>query len=303
MRLTNNNMRLSITKEQWIALVLCLAVFVTGVFKKLLLTRTVSAQPMAPDWLPLIAAGFAVAGIMQLSGRLQWFRPRRMLIWAGLLLLVWTANGIPFDILTLTGLMADPATSGQQAVFDWPGMVNRMVALAATVVLARLTISPPAKSESTLPATWYGYAAFILALPYPFIRTIWAFGGMTGLSQPGAGGVGFIPWLAGVPWIIAAALSLLLVSVRTWKPRRFLIVSGWTATIIVAMLAPTAVWSMISQIVTHRLNPIPGMAMWVPCLFYCSWFLWFIAAYATTRSYQLRSIKNNHLGTNEVINN
>jgi hypothetical protein len=60
------------------------------------------------------------------------------------------------------------------------------LALAAAVVLARLALARPAASASTRVASWYGYAAFVLALPYPVLRTHWALGGTLGLSRPGA---------------------------------------------------------------------------------------------------------------------
>jgi hypothetical protein len=40
--------------------------------------------------------------------------------------------------------------------------------------------------EHLVAMSWYGYAAFVLALPYPVLRTHWALGGTLGLSWPGA---------------------------------------------------------------------------------------------------------------------
>ncbi|MDX9948679.1 MAG: hypothetical protein RBS38_15065 [Bacteroidales bacterium] len=126
-------------------------------------------------------------------------------------------------------------------------------------------------------------------MPYPVLRTYWAFGGSVGLEYPGAAGIGFAPLLIGVPWLLAAALSLLLVSTKSWKPRRVLLAAGWTATTIVAMIGPAACWSLVTKYVMGDSRGPEGMAIWVPCLFYGSWFLWAIAAAAATHSYQLRS--------------
>ncbi len=282
---------------QQIALALCSGVLVAGILVRFIHNRPTQAFPFAPDWLPVAAAVIAGAGVIRLNGLLLWFRLQRALLMTGLLLMVWAANGIPFDLLALGGLIGDP-TTGQQAGVDWPGMVTRLLALATVVALARIALAHPASQASLSSSSWYGYAAFVLAMPYPVIRTIWAFGGMTGLSLPGAGGVGFIPWLACIPWLMAAALSLLLVSTSGWKPRRFLLVAGWTATAIVAMIGPMSVWTLVVQILSHSLRPVPGMAMWVPCLFYCSWFLWAIAGFAATRSYQLRSYVSDNVLTN-----
>lgn len=185
--------------------------------------------------------------------------------------------------------IGDPSTNLPAAV-DWPGFATRVLALGAVIVLGRLALARPADTDPKRVTAWYGYSAFMLALLYPVLRIIWAFGGTIGLSEPGAGGVGFSPLLLAIPWMLAAVLSLLLVSPRSWKPRLFMLISGWTATIIVATMGPAAVWTIITGFVHHDPNRIPGMAMWVPCLFYGSWFLWSIAAGAATRSYQLRSV-------------
>ncbi len=267
--------------EQWIALALCAAVLVAGVVQKLIPDRPAYAESFAPVWISLAAAGLAAAGMMRINDRPRLLRVQRALLWGGLLLMVWTANGLPFDLLRLTPLIP--------LGVDWPGLVTRTLALAAVVVLARIALARPAASELTRRTAWYGYAAFVLALPYPVLRTCWAFGGTIGLMYPGAAGSGFSPLLIAIPWLLAAALSLLLVSPRPRMPRRLLLVAGWSATAIVAMIGPAAFWSMITQLVSGGDLSIKGMATWVPCLFYSSWFLWAIAAGAATRSYQLRS--------------
>jgi hypothetical protein len=55
------------------------------------------------------------------------------------------------------------------------------------------------------------------------------------------------------------------------------------------MIGPAACWSVVTQLIAGSLSAPEGMKIWVPCLFYCSWFLWAIAAGAATRSYQLRT--------------
>jgi hypothetical protein len=104
--------------------------------------------------------------------------------------------------------------------------------------------------------------------------------------------------LIAIPWLLAAALSLFLVSTPLWMPRRLLLVAGWTATAIVAMIGPAACWSLVTQLVAGGNRGPEDMAIWVPCLFYSSWFLWAIAAGAATRSYQLRSASTEDILTN-----
>jgi hypothetical protein len=266
--------------ERWIALVLCAAVLAARVLEQLVRSRPVYAGTFAPYWLPLAAAGLAAAGIVRLSGRPEWLRVQRALLWSGLLLMVWAANGLPFDLLRLTPLVP--------LGVDWPGLATRTLALAAAVMLARLALARPAAPASTRAATWYGYAAFVLALPYPVLRTWWALGGTPGLMWPGAAGRGWAPWLLAIPWLLAAALSLLLVPTWRWMPRRLLLAAGWSATAIVAMVGPAACWALVTALVSGG-DRKAGIALWVFGLFYGTWLLWAIAAGAATRSYQLRS--------------
>jgi DHA1 family inner membrane transport protein len=151
------------------------------------------------------------------------------------------------------------------------------------------SVSGKAPAGSTRLATWYGYAAFVFALPYPLLRIIWALGGTPGLSHAGAGGEGFKPLILAIPWVMAAILSLMLVSSRNRMLRRLLLFAGWTATAIVASIGPAALWSLVTKFISGELSAGGDIANWVFCLFYGSWFLWAIAAFAATRSFQLRS--------------
>jgi MFS transporter, DHA1 family, inner membrane transport protein len=95
--------------------------------------------------------------------------------------------------------------------------------------------------------------------------------------------------LLAIPFLLAAALSLLLASPRRWMPRPLFLIAGWTATAIMAMIGPAACWVMVTTLVSGREIGSNGIAIWVFCLFYGSWFLFAIAEGAATRSYQLRS--------------
>ena len=276
--------------EPWFGLVLCAAV-VLGWSWVQLVPNPDGPEAFAPDWLPLAAAGVAAAGIMPLDGSPRWLRVRRALRWAALLLMVWVANGLLFDLLTAAGLIGHRTASGAIVLSSvyWPGLVTRAFALGTAVALARLTLARPAAPESNRPATWYGYAAFLLALPYPVLRLHWALGGSFGLESPGAAGQGWEPLLIAIPWGLAAALSLLLVSPPSWMPRRLLLAAGWSATTIVAMIGPSALWAVISTLAVGGDPGDGAIESWVFALFYGTWFLFAIAAGAATRSYQLRS--------------
>jgi hypothetical protein len=272
-----------ITTGDWIAVVLCIAVLATWAFQNFIFSG--NTKVVSPVWLQPVAAVLGTLGIMRLSS--GWERLWKALYMTGLLFMVWAANKVLFDFLTLAGLIGDPAT-GELARVDWPGAISRIIALAAAVALARQALKKSATGSKN-PASWYGYAAFVLALPYPLFRIIWAFRGTPGITTPGTAGEGYEPLIIAIPWILAAALSLLLVSPRKWKPRRLLLFAGWTATAIVASIGPIALWSMIIMLVSGEGQSKGEIATWVFCLFYTSWFLWAIAAFAATRSYQLRS--------------
>ena len=109
--------------------------------------------------------------------------------------------------------------------------------------------------------------------------------------RPGAAGEGFQPLIIAIPWILAAILSLLLVSPRKWIHRRLLLFAGWTATAIVASVGPAALWSVIKMLTSGDNMTKGDINFWVFTLFYTSWFLWAIAGFAATRSYQLRTKK------------
>lgn len=252
-----------------------------GTVEHLVRNRPAYAERFAPDWLHLAAVLLAAAGIMQWNGRAQWFRVQRPLLWSGLMLMVWAANGLPFDLLRLTPAIPFPV--------DWPGMATRTLALTAAIVLAHIILAHPANSASTGPATWYGYAAFVFTLPYPVLRMHWALGGTLGLGWPGAAGKGYAPLLITIPFLLAAVLSLLLVSPRRRKPRCLLLAAGWSATAIVGLIGPAACWAVVAQLLKGGNIGGHGIAAWVFFLFYGSWLLFAIAIAAATRSYQLRS--------------
>jgi hypothetical protein len=268
--------------EPWIGAALCVATAAAWSAGQLVPDRLTYADIFAPTWLPLVAAGAGLTAILlpHVPAAAAIRSPMR---WAGLLLLVWAANGLPIDLFRAVGLIP--------LGVDWPGLGTRALAMAAAVVLGRTVLAGLFTSPAAHPATWYAYAAFLLALPYPLLRTHWVLGGSLGLLWPGAAGTGIEAWLPSIPFVMAAALSLLLASPREWIPRRPLVLAGWSATAVVAMVGPAACWALVSTLATGGDTGFEGIALWVPALFYGSWLLWAIAAAAATRSYQVRSAR------------
>jgi hypothetical protein len=288
-----NGRRPGRSAEPWIALALCAATLAAWALGLLIDGRPAYAADFAPGWLPLAAAALAAAAIvLRLDERLQAPRLGRTLSWGGLLLLLWAASGLPLDLLRVTSLLVPGL---MPPGVDWPGLATRALALAALVVLARMVLARPAGPASarevgSSSVRWYGYAALALALPYPVLKTWWALGGSFGLRWPGADGLdgSFALWLPAVPWLLAAALSLLLATTPRWMPRRLLLTAGWCATVVVAVIGPAAFWSLVGGMIRGDAE-FGAMAGWVFFLVYGSWFLWAIAAGAATRAYQLRT--------------
>jgi hypothetical protein len=211
------------------------------------------------------------------------------LTWSGLLLLLWTASGLPLDLLRVLSLLVPGL---MPSGVDWPGLATRLLAFAVLLLFARLAFARPTVRRRACVPLWYGYAAVALALVYPVLKTWWALGGSFGLRWPGADGLAgsFALWLPAVPWLLAAALSLLLARSPRLVPRRLMLVAGWSATAVVATFGPAACWSLVAGLITGDVD-FGGMAGWVYGLIYGSWFLWAVAAGAATRSYQLRSAR------------
>lgn len=274
----------------WVELLLCCALAL-GWAAEVLIPSADAGWTFGPEWLPLAAAGVAAAAILWPNRSPGSLRAKSTVRWAAILLLVWVANGLPFDLLTMAGLIGHRTASGEvvMATVYWPGFATRTFAVVAAVVLARPALARPIATTAR-PPRWYGYVAFLLALPYPALRVHWALGGTLGLSWAGAAGSGWEPVVIAIPWMVAAVVSLLLVSPPAWLPRRLLLGAGWSGTVIVAMIGPAAVWSLISAWANGVEPASGGIASWVFALFYVSWFLWAIAAAAATRSYQVRTV-------------
>ena len=278
--------------ENWIALFLCVAVIVSRILEQSFQNQFDGSSILALVWIPLVVTVFIATGFIRMDEQPVLLRIRQMVYWGCLLLMVWVANGLPFDILRMAGLIPMPV--------NWPGFVTKVLAFAVVVILIHQTFPVPVKNRHV--TRLYGYAAFILALPYPVLRTCWMFGGTLGLNSAGAAGTGFIPWLASIPWWIAAILSLLLVSKRFFLPRRLLLAAGWSATAVVALIGPVACRVLISDLLKGEDTGFGDMAIWVPCLFYFSWLFYAVAIGAATRSFQLRTAQSERVPAAGLVN-
>lgn len=92
--------------QAWVLLALCGAVLAAWALGRLVPNRPDYAKIFGPDWVALAAAGLAAVEIILLHGGPRWQRLQRALMWGGLLLMVWAANGLPIDLLPRRG--SDP---------------------------------------------------------------------------------------------------------------------------------------------------------------------------------------------------
>jgi hypothetical protein len=288
--------------EPWLGLTLCAVLVVTWVTGELIASHPAYADALGVAWLPLPAAALAAAAfLVRVDAHPASARVCRPLTWGALLVAIWAAGGLLIDLLRVAALLAP----GLMPVgVDWAGLVTRALALAIGILLAHQALrtsgdgAQTVRGERGARARWYAVAAFALALPYPLLKTFWALGGSAGLLTTGAGGHlsdgaalhRLALWLPAVPWLLAAALSLLLVRPRRGVPRRLLLTAGWSAAAVVASFAPAACVSLLGGLATGDAET-GDIAPWVFALVYGSWFLWLVAAAAATRSYQLRTAR------------
>ena len=152
---------------------------------------------------------------------------RAALRWTGLLLMVWAASGLPFDLLTAAGLVGHRTAAGEIVLSTvyWPALATRAFALAALIVLARLTLGQPAGPASTRPPAGRRRGVCARAAlprsPGPL-----GAGRDARATSPGGAGVGWEPLLIVIPWALAAVLSLLLASPPRRMPRRMVTGGG-----------------------------------------------------------------------------
>ncbi|MEV0701578.1 hypothetical protein AB0I53_27210 [Saccharopolyspora sp. NPDC050389] len=264
-----------------------------------------------PNWATPLAAAAGVLGAALLMSPLR----ARVLVainGAAVLLLLWAAGGILFDLLRLFGLMGFPP--------DWPMFATRAFALTSAILLVRATIlrfraltgacarcGGPASS----PPRWLGYLGVLFALPYPVIKTNWALGGTIGLDYPDLARDGFTSgWLVVPAALIGIVLSLALVHRwgRIWPrwvpglagrptPRGLLLFGGWFGTGLLFTMGPAGFASVVADLISGTSSSsIAGMHYWPGALFYVSWMCWALALGPSVYLYQ-RATRRKPCGT------
>ncbi|GAA4263974.1 hypothetical protein [Dactylosporangium darangshiense] len=256
---------------------------------------------------PGVAALAAFLGLVAVLGAAGW--PREGLIprwavltagWCGCVLLVWSVGGIVFDGLRALAVLGVP---GLPPVVDWAGFMTRAFALVADVLLAKTVLSYQRTSRAGCPrcgripavaaptGTWLGYAACLLALPYPLLKVYWSMGGTVAGSVVAATSVEGFPIGEIVIFSMVGLLALALV--QRWGrvfPRWTLLGGGWTATGALVTMGALAGFGSLAQ----ALGLVDGPAHlagagWVVSVVYGSWLLLGVALGGAVVSYQRRT--------------
>ncbi|NRQ40495.1 hypothetical protein HII36_53065 [Nonomuraea sp. NN258] len=230
----------------------------------------------APHWVTVAAAA---------GGALYAIRPApRVLGWVAALLLLWSASGIVLDgfraFFAITGIPA-----GEFARVDWPGLVKRAFALAATALVGALVLR-----DLRLPdGRRLGYLAFALGFVYPTAKLYWSYGGT--LLRPDGYAQGF-PYAEVILCVIGAAGSLALA--QEWGrrlPRGLVLLGGWTGAAMLTTMGSMSVFGTLSQLAGLTDGPVPlhdAAAVVMVGAVYGSWLLFGLCVGGATLAYQRR---------------
>jgi hypothetical protein len=248
----------------------------------------------APHWVTASAAALGVACALlalvrpHLQGGMRTGVVAMALV--ACVLLFWSAAGVIFDLLRTAAVLGIP---GMPPSVDWLGFAGRVSALAGVVTLAVATrslagegLSEPLRGSRL--AGWSGYAALILAFPYPMLKIYWMLGGTLG-------------WRAGWERHAAVAETAMLVAmaalplalVRPWGrvlPRPLLLIAGWGSSAALGSMGALAAFGTAAATLGIVRGPAgfdPGA--WIVDLAYGDWLLLGLALAAATLAYQYRT--------------
>lgn len=265
-----------------------------------------------PSWVTPAAAALAILGAVAMTAPHRYLRVVLALNGVALTLLVWAAGGVLFDIVMTISWLVVP----DFFMPDWPSGAARGLSLVTALLSFRATVRYRrcvrgecvrcGQSPSTPPIRqrlWLGYAAFLLGLPYPILKTHWALGGTIGLDYPNPARDGFTSgWLVVPAALVGLVLSLALVHRwgRIWPrwvpglagkptPRGLLLFGGWFGTGLLLTMGFPGIAEILQSLEGRPTPPVEGMHEWPSTLFYASWFLWGLVFAPATRLYQLRT--------------
>jgi hypothetical protein len=237
---------------------------------------------MAPLWVPLLAAAFAITAALASN--------RRVVLtcgWTAAVLFLWSAGGVVLDAFRAfywaTGIPA-----GDFAQVDWPGALRRFVSLVAVAVIGAGTLRYQRTVEGKAwGGSWLGYVAFAVGFPYPMLKLYWSLGGT--IARPPIYAEGF-PAMELVCLAAGAVLSLALV--QSWGkrlPRGLVLVPAWFATGVLVSMAALMVFGTTSQLLGITDGPVDfsdRQSLIAVGTVYLSWLVFGLALGGATLAYQ-----------------
>lgn len=255
---------------------------------------------LVPAAAPLVAAAVGVvAAALVVLAPLRASRARAVQVTSAVAaaLCVWAASGLPLDLLRMAGLIP--------LDIDWPGFAMRAAASWAALALAvsgllygRVASGACLRcgrtTDGEAPATgpvWYGYVAFVCALPYPALKAYWALGGTAGTADPNLIEGFSDGWGTVIPGVLGALLALALV--QQWGrrlPRVPLLLAGAGGSALLVTAGLPGTYAAIGMIADDGFGAVDGdTKAWVFTMVYGGWLAMAIAMALATWSYWHRT--------------
>ncbi|SHG87853.1 hypothetical protein [Streptoalloteichus hindustanus] len=255
------------------------------------------ADDFAPDWSPTVGAALAVPALVlaRTAGRRA---PRSLVLTtgsAGCALLLWSAGGLVFDLLRAVALLAGVLIIPSEV--DWPGMLTRGLALAATSTTA-VALRGYQRSAAEgcrgcgRPAhrtrPWFGLLALVAALPHTLTKVYWSLGGTAGAT--GEREADFANgWGAVVSGVLAMVLALALTQARPRVlPRWTLLTAGWAAAAVLVAPNLPAVTGLLRDVLGEA-PPRVRHAIAPEVFPVVSFLVWGVALGLATQDFQRRT--------------
>jgi hypothetical protein len=292
----NNSDTNGSTFQKWSTFAASVLTFVAAIFKSFFSKGDDYTKGFAPTE---VTAFTSILGIIVILLMMNWNHRglvhRFIILLAAFgtcILLIWSSGGIIFDVLRTAAIIGVP---GLPPFVDWVGFGTRAISLMTAILLAITTVNFRRTSRDPSVVVeyikmeshskkWFGYAAFVLSLPYPILKIYFSFGGnLAGVHESGHHAA------YGEIVLFGANALLSLALVQKWGrifPRWVLIVGGWTATCATVPFGFLAIFGSLMQLIGFD-GPIPSdESAWLVSLVYGEWLFLGLATGAATWIFQ-----------------
>ncbi|MFD0771828.1 hypothetical protein ACFQZ1_24165 [Bacillus sp. CGMCC 1.60114] len=291
---SNNQDTNGSTFQMWSTFAASALTFVAVIFKLFFSNGDDYTKGFAPTEITALTAILGIiVSLLMIGWNYRRLLPRFIVLivaWGTCILLIWSSGGIIFDVLRTVAILGTP---GLPPIVDWIGFATRAISLMTAILLALTTVKFQHASRDMVnyiikmeshSKKWFGYAAFVLSLPYPLLKIYLSFGGsLAGIHASGHHAA------YGEIVLFGANALLSLALVQKWGrifPRWILLVGGWTATCATVPFGFLAIFGSLMQLLGFD-GPIPlDNSAWLVALVYGEWLFLGITTGAATWIYQ-----------------